>query len=754
MIAALNLRFRKALPRLGLGLILVAIFAAHSASLIRLPFLQQIELALYDVRLKLTSPGGVDPRIVILDIDEASLRERENGGEGRWPWPRDRMALLVKQSFEKYGLALMGFDVVFAERDETSGVRTLERLANQELKDNASYRQEFQKLRPSLDFDQVFANAIKDQPVVLGLTFLTADGDKAAPKKGGLPDPVLTIKALPLSASAVKRWQGYAGNLDPLQKAAAAAGHFNPLVDEDGSVRRIPMVVEYNGGYYETLSLAMARVLSGGEPMKALLGEGMDINTFGALEWLEVGGMQIPVDEEISALVPYRGPYRSFQYISAADVIQGRIDPKLLEGKIALVGTSAPGLLDLRNTPVGSAYPGVEIHANMLAGILDGNIKQKPPFAIGADVLLVLILGLTLALTLPFLGPLGSSILAIAALAGVVTLNMLAFTQAHLLLPLATLLVALSLIYIFNMAYGFFFEAKGKRQMTGLFGQYVPPELVDEMAKDPSNYSMEGESRDLTILFSDVRGFTTISESLNPKELSDLMNAFLSPLSQVIYDGRGTIDKYMGDCIMAFWGAPLRDDQHARHGVQAAFKMLEALEKLQGEFKARGWPEINIGVGLNSGKVSVGNMGSKVRLAYTVMGDAVNLASRLEGITKEYGAKIVIGEVTAAQIPDLICRELDKVRVKGKDIAVAIFEPIGFDADVSTEKKALVNEFQQAVKRYRDQQWDAAESAFKALLAKDPSGETLYSLYLGRIEVLRQEPPPSPWDGAYTFKTK
>jgi len=358
-------------------------------------------------------------------------------------------------------------------------------------------------------------------------------------------------------------------------------------------------------------------------------------------------------------------------------------------------------------------------------------------------------LGLTLALALPFLGPLASSLLAFVLIVLAAGLNIAAFTQVLLLLPLATLLVTLSVVYLFNMAYGFFFEARGKRQMTGLFGQYVPPELVDEMAEDPANYSMEGESRDLTILFSDVRGFTTISEGLDPKELSLLMNAFLSPLSQVIYDQRGTIDKYMGDCIMAFWGAPVRDEDHARHGVQSAFAMLDAMEKLRDEFKARGWPEIQIGIGLNSGKVSVGNMGSKVRLAYTVMGDAVNLASRLEGITKEYGAKIVIGEETKALVPDLVCRELDKVRVKGKNVAVTIFEPIGFEADGSPETRALLQEFSQAVGLYQDRRWDAAQAAFSELLSKDPSGSVLYQLYLDRIEILCQTPPAEPWDGTF-----
>jgi len=425
-----------------------------------------------------------------------------------------------------------------------------------------------------------------------------------------------------------------------------------------------------------------------------------------------------------------------------------------LEGRIVLVGTSAPGLLDLRPTPMGASYPGVEIHANLIAGILDQTVVQKPPFAIGADVLAVGLLGAILGIALAFLGPLGSTLAFVVVFGAAAASNLLAFTQVQLLLPIATLLVTLALLYIVNMAYGFFFEARGKRQMTGLFGQYVPPELVAEMAEDPANYSMEGESRELTVLFSDVRGFTTISEGLDPKSLSQLMNAFLSPLSEVIYGNRGTIDKYMGDAIMAFWGAPIADEQHARRGIEVAFAMQRKIESLNAEFSSRGWPNIQLGIGLNSGRVSVGNMGSKIRLAYTVMGDAVNLASRLEGITKEYGAKIVIGDQTRELVPDLVCRELDRVRVKGKDVAVTIFEPIGFESDITESKRELLRQFHEALELYRSQQWREAEQAFTTLQAADTSSPVLYALYLERIAHLRSESPGPNWDGAFTFKTK
>jgi len=308
------------------------------------------------------------------------------------------------------------------------------------------------------------------------------------------------------------------------------------------------------------------------------------------------------------------------------------------------------------------------------------------------------------------------------------------------------------------MAYGYFVESRTKRLITGLFGQYVPPELVDVMAQNPERFSMEGESRELTILFSDVRNFTSISESLDANTLSEFINAFLTPFTKVIYKNRGTIDKYIGDCIMAFWGAPLTDENHARHSVESAFEMLAAMQTLNTEFAKRGWPVIKVGIGINSGKVNVGNMGSELRLAYTVMGDAVNLAWRLEGITKEYGIQLIIGEETRKLLPDLIAREIDKVKVKGKDQAVTIYEPLAFERERSTlsaDTMTALDLFQTALATYRARQWNDAHTQFTFLLNQYPNtGEVLYSLYLERISLLRDNPPGEEWDGSYTYTKK
>jgi adenylate cyclase len=737
--------------RTACGILIAMLFIAHAGNWIAVPFIEHVDGLLYDARLRLTAPGGVDPRVVIVDIDEKSLREREEGGEGHWPWPRDRLALLNDRLLNDYQVSLIGYDVIFSERDNSSGLDSIEKIASKSLKQNPALASEFLKLKPELDFDARFAASMKDQPVVLGFTFLSAI---EAAKKGALPTPAITTKELPLSAVEPSVRNGYTANLALLQNNAADGGHINPLIDPDGIIRRIPMLIRHENGYYESLALACARTILGGLPINLVLEPGSSLSQFGSVAALDVGGAMLPVSPELVSYIPYRGGFKSFEYISESDVINQKVNPKALQGKIVLIGTTAPGLLDLRATPFSNAYPGVEIHANVITGILDGTIKQSPIWVPTINLFAIALLGIIFAVMLPWLKPSWSLAATSVALIAILGGNFWIY-QTGIVFPLAGLLAVVSLLYLFNVAYGYFVESRSKRLMNGLFGQYVPPELVDEMAKNPANFNMEGESRELTILFSDVRGFTTISESLDAKTLSEFINAFLTPFTKVIYHNQGTIDKYMGDCIMAFWGAPIKDAEHARHGLISAFEMLTAVELLNTEFIQKGWPPIKVGIGLNSGRVSVGNMGSEIRLAYTVMGDAVNLASRLEGITKEYGAAIIIGDETRKQLPDLIAREVDKVRVKGKDIAVKIYEPLGFEGTVSGEKLAALRLFDRALAAYRSQQWNEAQSQFEFLLDNyRDTGEVLYALYLERIIHLRDNPPGSDWDGSFTFTKK
>ncbi|MFO1320447.1 MAG: adenylate/guanylate cyclase domain-containing protein [Burkholderiales bacterium] len=740
---------KKHAARIIAGIVIVLAFALHGARFFEIPFVNALEAMAYDARLKLTMPRTQDPRVVIVDIDEKSLAE-----EGRWPWRRDRIAALVDKLFDTYQAGVVGFDVVFPERDESSGLAVLRRIADTELKAVPQVREAVETIAPSLEYDRILAQHLQGRPVVLGYYFSNLQAATGGLAVGTLPPPVLPPGTFTGRNIAFSTFKGYGANLPELQAAAAGAGHFTPTTDSDGVNRRLPVLAQYNGAYYEPLALATMRLLLKspkivpGYPSDAVINRG-----YPGLEWVEAASLRIPVDEAANVLVPYRGPQGSFPYVSATDVLRERADASVLRNRIVLVGTTAPGLQDLRSTPVAPVYPGVEIHANLISGMLDGSIKQKPPYVIGAEVLLLCAAGAILAVALPLLTPALSSIVTVVALMAVCGVNVLVWTQGNLVLPLASGLLLISLLYALNMSYGYFVESRSKQKIAGLFGQYVPPELVDEMSRNPDLFSMESESREMTVLFSDVRGFTTISEGLEPKALSRLMNDYLTPMTRVIHANRGTIDKYMGDAIMAFWGAPVEDADHAKHAVLAGMEMRRKLVDLAPEFRSKGWPPLAIGIGINTGKMSVGNMGSEIRVAYTVMSDAVNLASRLEGLTKKYGVTMIVGEATRAAVPDIIYRELDKVRVKGKDEPVAIFEPLGEAHMVAKDALGRVKLFQQALKFYRGQEWDKAELQLLNLRQMAPD-DGLYPAFLERIAYLRAHPPGPGWDGVFDFDTK
>ena len=730
--------------RFLLGALCVLLLFGHAGRLWRIPFVSAFDAYLYDVRLRLTMPDTLDNSVVIVDIDEKSL-----GEIGRWPWGRNVMAELVKRLVDDYKVRVVGFDVVFAEPDESSGLKVLEELGRRQMKSEAGYQSALIELRKSLDYDRRFAETLRGRPVVLGYYF---SGVERAQQTGALPEPVFPTGAFGELPIPFVSWAGYGANLPEFQKAAASGGHFNPLVDFDGSSRRVPLVVKFDGRYYEALSVAVLRMALGNTTLKAGIPSGESL-----IEWLDVsserGDIRIPVDENVAALIPYRGREHSFPYVSAVDVIKGQISPEQLQGRIVLVGTTAPGLMDLRSTPVGAAYPGVEVHANLIAGMLSGTVKEKPGYVLAIEVLQILLFGGMLVSLLPLLSPLRASLLTLATMGLTLGVSVWFWSSANLVLPLASSVLLVLLLYVFNMSWGYFVESRTKRQFAELFGQYVPPELVDEMARNPESYSMEGRNEELSVLFADIRNFTSLSEGMDPRELTRLMNEYLGAMTDVIRKQRGTLDKYIGDAIMAFWGAPVGDSDHARHAVLTAMAMQRALAGLADPFKARGWPELKIGVGVNTGVMTVGDMGSPVRKAYTVMGDAVNLASRLEGITKEYGVGIAVGEATRAAVPDVTFRELDRVRVKGKDKPVAIYEPLGLTSELPAACLDELKQWQHALRLYRAQEWDQAELQLYNLQRQAPDTR-LYAVYMERIAHLRQAPPGTAWDGVTIYQTK
>jgi adenylate cyclase len=748
-------------PRILVTLIPLVLALLHTANILPISVLQRLDDIIYDTRLRATMPKTLDERIVIIDIDEKSLAE-----VGRWPWGRNKMAALTDELFERQKVAVLGFDVLFAEPDESSGLKRLRQLAGNELKDQAGFGERLNQIEASLDYDSLFARSLQKRPVVLSY-YLTSD--RGGRINGTLPQSVMQKSALQGRPIRFFTWSGYSSNIEQLAKAAPMAGSINPVIDPDGVVRAIPLISEYKGQYYESLSLAMFRVLTGlpqvepGFPQERFLSR-----NYQGLEsiLLKQGNksLAIPVDDRVAALVPFRGEGNvaggSFKYISAADVLARRVPVGELSGKIILVGTTAPGLLDLRVTPVGETYPGVEVHANVISGLLDGRLYVKPDYAVGYDVIVLVLAGLILAFTLPILSAPKAVALSAVVIATLVGLNFWLYLGAGLVLPLATALVMALTAFALNMSYGYFVESKSKRQIANLFGTYVPPELVDEMVKDPDSYNMKAASKELTVMFCDMRGFTKLSETMEPTQLQGLLNDVFSRLTNVIRNNRGTIDKYMGDCVMAFWGAPVESPEHATLAVKTAIEMAAEVRKINEEYRAKGTPEIGVGIGLNTGAMCVGDMGSSIRKSYTVIGDAVNLGARLEGLSKTYGVDIVVSESTKKLSPDFAWQELDKVRVKGKDQAVTIFWPLAPLDRLPKELGDEIKLWNAFLKSYRSQDWDQCDlhmlNIERNLSTK--SGKTakkyLYQLYSDRVASMRQLPFDPSWDGATNFETK
>jgi adenylate cyclase len=740
---------KRHLVRILFGFAITLFFMGHVVGLYRVGFIDQLDNIVYDYRLKMTMPGGVDDSIVILDIDEKSLAE-----VGRWPWSRNVMARLMDRLFDEYQVALVAFDVIWAERDPSSGVNTLDALSRKELRDSPGFRSAFEKLRGRLDYDARFAASMKGRAVVLGYVF---SSEANALRANAIPPPALGKDGFGGREIRILSWKGYTGNLPIYLASAAGAGHINPVIDDDGVVRRVPMLVELDGEYYESLSLAVVRTLFGLQDNGRMPPIEPGFPQGGELEWLKVGPLTIPVDDKVSALVPFRGPRFSFPYVSLADVLAGRVKPEQLRGRIALVGTSAQGLQDLRATPVGNVYPGVEVHANLIAGIIGDTLKRKPGYILGAELVLLLIGGVTLSLLIPTLTAPWATLAALLGAAAITGIDFAIWVKEATVLPLAASLLMTALIYTVNMSYGYFVVSRSKRLVAALFGEYIPPELVDQMADDPEKYrkyNMQPKAAELTILFSDVRGFTGISEALEPEQLREYINEYLTEMSRIIRSRfRGTLDKYIGDAIMAFWGAPVEDPQHARNGVLAALEMQRECKVLNEKFLARGWPALGIGVGLNSGHVRVGDMGSQVRRAYTAMGDPVNVASRLEARTKHYGVGILVGEATRNLVSDIVFREVDRIKVKGKDEAISVYEPIGMESGVDPRKREELALWGRVLHSYRARQWDEAESGLDGLQRIHPECG-LYRMFSVKVADRRRAPPPAGWDGDTVFDEK
>lgn len=728
---------------------LVLLAVAHAAGLWSLAALHRLDEALYDRRLQLTMPQTLDERIVIIDIDERSLAR-----VGQWPWSRARVAALVRELTERQQVAALALDAVFAEPDRSSGLQNLERLAREDLQHDPAFADWLARAAPQLDYDGVLARALQQGPVALGY-YLSSDRD--ARRSGTLPRPLAEVDAPP---PGMLHWDGYGSNIAPLTEAAPRAGFFNSVADPDGKVRAVPLVAAFEGRLYESLSLAALRLGLDNPPLRL---ERVAGQAAGGLAAVTLGSgaqaLRVPVDARGAALVPFRGPGGpgggSFRYISALDVLEGRLPAGELKGRYTLLGFTAPGLMDLRATPVGEVYPGVEVHANLLSGMLDGRIAVRPDYAAGYEVALLLALGLVLILGLPLLPVAASLGLGLALLAGILALDFSLYLGAGLAMPLATALVLTLTALAVNMALGYFVESRAKRELAQQFATYVPPELVRQMLRNPERYGMQARAEELTVMFCDLRGFTSLSETMEPLALQALLNDVLSRLTHVIRAHQGTIDKYMGDCVMAFWGAPVAQPDHARLAVDAAVAMSAAMRQLNAERAARGEPALAVGIDLNTGVMSVGNMGSDLRRAYTVIGDAVNLAARLESLSRVYEVDIVASQATVdhAAAGQHLWQELDRVRVKGKHQATTIHTVRAAPGQASAALQAELALWQAALHLWRAGSFEEFRTKVNELQQAN-ANFFLYRLYAARVASQLQTPPGPGWDGTTDFDAK
>lgn len=734
-------RFHGKLVPIGFGVVLVALFLwiQHTDHPGVAAVRDRLEFLAYDLRLKASLPSRPvpPPEILIVDIDEASLQQ-----EGRWPWPRARLAELVAR-LQTAGAAVIALDMVLSEPEINPAATLLERLppglAQGPLADFLA-REAQQGYG-----DERLGGQLAAGDTVLGVVFHNQPSEAV----GQLPPPLFRVAA-DAPPPLVPALPTYTANIGILQNATEYAGFLTVLPDSDGVIRRAPLLLRYGDGLYPALALEAARLyLLGGQPRlrTSALGNAT------AIEGIDLAGRLIPTDAWARVLVPYQGPGGTFARLSAATVLRGDFAPDRVLNRIVLIGTSALALADLKATPVQSVYPGVEVQASLVAGILDGHFPHEPAWAPGASFMLLFGLGLLLVVILPLLSELGMLALTATALAGLVLANAWLWNQAGLALGLATPVLMVLTLAVFHLGYGFLFEARSRRQLKDMFGQYVPPALVEEMSRAGGQYDFSGESRELSVLFADIRNFTALSETLSATDLKALLNRFFTPMTRIIFDRRGTIDKYVGDMIMAFWGAPLPDDEHAGHAIAAAMDMLAAVERLHEEFAREGLPLIRIGIGINSGVMNVGDMGSQYRRAYTVIGDAVNLASRLEGLTRYYGVSLVVGPRTRELAPEFAYRRLDRVRVKGKREAVEVFAPVCRMAELDAAQQEELELHERALECFWARDWDRAHALFAALDRAHPQ-TPVYGLYLERIAQLRNRALPEDWDGVYERREK
>lgn len=709
------------------------LFPAHPISQV----IDRLENLSYDLRLKLKLlTYNMNSQIAIIDIDDKSIKE-----EGHWPWSRKKIAALVDE-LKNQGAVVIAFDILFSEKEENVYKTLQEQLSNKPFY-NTALKDYLSKAVIDEDADTKLAASLSKIDNVLAVTFL--------PNKiqaNNIPVMVSSLQKQNEQLSLIKS-QGYIANIPVLQQSAKGEGFINIFADSDGIMRHAPVVIEYQHNIYPSLAL-LATSIYLMQPISLVTKQYHDKKE---LEGVRIGANVIPTDNQGQVLIPFAGTSYTYPYFSATETLKHQLPKDALLGKIVLVGSSATGLGDLHATAIQNPFPGVEVQANIINGILENKFSEKPFWSLGLNLIIVLTLGVAASLIFPFYGArlIGASIILFPPI--LLLANNWLWQHTGFILPWVLQCLTVLMIAIMNIIYGYLFESRRRERLKAIFGQYVPAKHIDEMLKNPGDYGMQGDDREMTVLFADIRSFTTISEKMTAQELVQLLNFYLTPMTEIIFNNRGTIDKYVGDLIMAFWGAPLKDSRHAMHGIQSAIEMQRKLSALNKELVINNLPEIHIGIGLNTGMMSIGDMGSKFRRNYTVLGDAVNLGSRIESLTKYYGVDIMVSETCYHNQTKFVFRKLDTVMVKGKYTGVAIYEVLCFKTELTPALQNELAAHEIALKHYYDMKWDEAEHCFKKLheLFED---RKIYKIYLERLAQYKVTPPPSDWNGVFVHTAK
>ncbi len=732
---------------------LIVLVAAAGARVVAPDLLDRLSLIAFDLYQRASPrPPGNAP-ISIVDIDDDSLKKI-----GQWPWPRTIVARMIDH-LAAAGAAVIAFDIDFAEPDRTSPKQLLPLLAQ-----NGTEIADLARILSNLpDPDQALATAMRKVPVVAGFIFTDRGGTRPPAAKAGFALDGTDV------LGHVESFPGAVPNLPTLEAAAAGNGFLNQYLDADHVVRRVPLVLTLSsqrypgsstGTPYPSLAAEALRVAFGASTYilrAAGANRERDFGQATGMTAVRIGPLVVPTDAAGRVWLHYARDEPS-RRISAAKVVAGTFDPALVAGHIVLVGTSAAGVInDLQATPLARGVPGVDIHAQLIDEILQGDFLTRPDWAVGAEILYALVVGAVLIFVLPRIGAWPCAVVGGASVAVAIGGSWAAFKYAHLLLDPVYPWAVMTLVYLVASLIGYLRTEARQREIRSAFARYMSPHYVAELARHPEKLVLGGEKRMMTIMFSDIRGFTSRAEGMDAQALTHFMNTFLSPMTEIITEQKGTIDKYIGDCIMAFWNAPLDDPDHARNALRAAKLMrakLRALNHLwtaEAEAAGRVFRPVEIGIGINTGECVVGNFGSQQHFDYSLLGDPVNLASRLEGLGKVYGIDLVIGEETAKQLDEPGLIEVDLVAVKGKSQAGRVFtlppEPVAEDGFVDRHSALL--------EAYRHQDWKAALALLDdARLAAVRHLAPVYALYRRRIAHFQDQAPPADWDGVFAAEEK